>query len=190
MKSAQVNLLLFLCAIVTLANGQVGPNGSQSGTGALTTIATLDVPRFMGTWFEIARYPNWFQRKCASNTNANYSQLPDGTLQVVNRCTTESGNVSEVVGAARQMGNATAPKLEVRFAPAWLSFLPAVWGDYWVIDLDPEYRWVAVSEPKRQYLWILSRTPKVSQKVYEELLARLEKKGFDMHKLEITRQQE
>ena len=190
MKSAQVNLLLFLCAIVTLANGQVGPNGSLSGTGALTTISTLDVPRFMGTWFEIARYPNWFQRKCASNTNANYSQLPDGTLQVVNRCTTESGNVSEVVGAARQMGNATAPKLEVRFAPAWLSFLPAVWGDYWVIDLDPEYRWVAVSEPKRQYLWILSRTPKVSQKVYEELLVRLEKKGFDMHKLEITRQQE
>ncbi len=190
MKSARVTLLLFLCAIATLANGQVGPNGSQKATGALSTIAALDVPRFMGTWFEIARYPNWFQKKCVSDTKAVYRQLPDGTLQVVNRCITEGAKESEVVGAARQMGDATAPKLEVRFAPAWLSFLPAVWGDYWVIDLDPEYRLVAVSEPKRQYLWILSRTPKVNQKVYEELLARLEKKGFDIHKLEITRQQE
>jgi apolipoprotein D and lipocalin family protein len=144
----------------------------------------------MGTWFEIAKYPNWFQKKCVSDTKANYSQLTDGTLQVINRCTTESGNVSEVIGVARQIGGATAPKLEVRFAPAWLSFLPAVWGDYWVIDLDPEYRLVAVSEPKRQYLWILSRTPKVSQKTYEALLTRLEKKGFDVNKLEITRQQE
>jgi apolipoprotein D and lipocalin family protein len=190
MKSTLVNSLLFLCAFAALANGQVGPNGGQPASEALSTIAALDLRRFMGAWFEIARYPNWFQKKCVSDTKANYSQLTDGTLQVINRCTTESGNLSEVVGAARQMGESTAPKLEVRFAPAWLSFLPAVWGDYWVIDLDPEYQLVAVSEPKRQYLWILSRTPKVSQKVYEELLARLEKKGFDIHNLEITRQQE
>ena len=90
---------------------------------------------------------------------------------------------------ARQIGAADSPKLEVRFAPAWLSFLPMVWGDYWVIDLDPDYRLVAVSEPSREYLWVLSRTPAVDAQAYEALLARLAARGFDLGKLERTLQQ-
>ena len=73
-------------------------------------------------------------------------------------------------------------------APAWLSFIPAVWGDYWVIDLDPGYQWVAVSEPRLEYLWVLSRTPKMDPVAYKDLLARLAQKGFDLQKLEPTRQ--
>jgi len=155
---------------------------------ALTTVASVNVPRYMGTWYEIAKYPNWFQRKCVSNTSAQYSTQPDGTVRVQNRCTQEDGKVSEAIGQARQIGASTSPKLEVRFAPEWLSFLPFVWGNYWVIDLDPDYQLVAVSEPKREYLWVLSRTPEVPAKAYEELLARLEKKGFDLKKLEKSKQ--
>ena len=161
---------------------------ANDAPGALTTIPTLDVPRYMGSWYEIAKYPNSFQKKCVSNTRADYSAQADGKVRVLNRCTTKDGEVSEAIGEARQLGGATSPKLEVRFAPAWLSFIPLVWGNYWVIDLDPAYQMVAVSEPTRDYLWVLSRTPEVNAKAYDELVARLEKKGFDSRKLERTPQ--
>ena len=154
----------------------------------LTTIPTLDTARYTGTWYEIAKFPNYFQRKCLSNTVANYSAQPDGTIRVDNRCTQEGNKVEQAVGQARQVGGAGSPKLEVRFAPAWLSVLPFVWGKYWVIDLDPGYTLAAVSEPEREYLWILSRTPKVEPQAYAALLQRLAAKGFDTSKLIVTKQ--
>ena len=98
------------------------------------------------------------------------------------------GEVSQAEGTARQIGPKDSPKLEVRFAPAWLGFLPMVWGDYWVIDLDPQYQVAAVSDPKREYLWVLSRTPELDKKTYDELLARLQSQRFGTHKLELTTQ--
>lgn len=118
------------------------------------------------------------------------SLQPDGGVQVINRCRQGSGEMKEALGSGRQIGDATSSKLEVRFAPAWLSFLPMVWGDHWVIDLDPAYQLVAVSEPKREYLWILSRSMKVDSAAYDALLGRLTRKGFDLQRLERTLQQE
>ena len=154
----------------------------------LGAVAALDVPRYMGTWYEIAKYPNRFQKKCVADTRAEYSLMADGRVQVINRCRQESGETDAASGVARQVGGAESPKLEVRFAPAWLSFIPAVWGDYWVIEIDDGYRLVAVSEPKREYLWILSRTPAVDAQTYAALLGRLAGKGFDLGKLELTPQ--
>ena len=162
--------------------------GQEPPNLPLLPIAKLDVARYMGSWYEIAKYPNFFQRKCASNTVAQYSPQADGTVRVFNKCAQEDGKPIDALGQARQIGDATSPKLEVRFAPAWLSFLPFVWGNYWVIDIDADYQLVAVSEPKREYLWILSRTPEVSAKTYDELLARLEKRGFDLKRLEKSKQ--
>lgn len=162
----------------------------QLGAAAepLSTIPSLDLPRYLGSWYEIAKYPNRFQRECKSATMAQYSRADDGTVTVVNRCRRDDGSISEAVGSARQVGPATSPVLKVRFAPRWLSFLPFVWGDYWVIDLDNDYQLAAVSEPKREYLWILSRQPKVDPVAYDSLLARLRAKGFDLGKLEPTPQ--
>ena len=153
---------------------------------SVKTIASLDVPRYMGTWYEIAKFPNWFQKKCISNTKAVYSAKPDGHVRVLNSCKTANGETSEAEGLARQIGIKDSPKLEVRFAPEWLSFLPFVWGDYWVIDLDAQYQVAAVSDPKREYLWVLSRTPQLDPKVYDDLLQRLKQQQFDVRKLEIT----
>ena len=89
---------------------------------------------------------------------------------------------------ARQPDGPASPKLEVRFAPAILSFIPKVWGDYWVIDLDAAYTLAAVSEPKREYLWILSRTPTVDPVAYDALLKRLAAQGLDMKRLVPTKQ--
>jgi apolipoprotein D and lipocalin family protein len=110
-------------------------------------------------------------------------------VQVLNRCVTADGQTTEALGAARQVGSANSPKLQVRFAPAWLSFLPMVWGDYWVIDLDPQYQLVAVSEPKREYLWVLSRSVKVESAAYQALLTRLSQQGFDLKRLELSPQE-
>lgn len=156
----------------------------SAGGEPLRTIPSLDVQRYLGTWYEIAKYPNRFQRQCASDTRAVYGLQDDGRIQVVNQCLREDGSLMEAVGVARQVGPPDSAQLKVRFAPAWLSFLPLVWGDYWVIDLDPEYRLVAVSEPKRAYLWVLSRTPEVDAEAYRQLLARLEARGFDLNRLE------
>ena len=149
----------------------------------LTPISRLDVPRYMGDWYEIARTENWFQKDCQGSARATYTLQPDGKVRVVNRCRLATGEVKEAVGQARQIGPATSAKLEVRFAPAWLSFLPFVWGDYWVIDLDNDYQLVAVSEPSRKYLWILARTPTVDPAAYDRLLGRLKQKGFDPQQL-------
>jgi len=163
-------------------------SGSQASDLPVRTIASLDVPKYLGTWYEIAKFPNWFQKKCVGNTKAVYSMRADNNLKVLNSCKNADGVVSEAEGTARQIGAQDSPKLEVRFAPAWLSFLPMVWGDYWVIDLDPQYQVAAVSDPKREYLWVLSRTPQLDKKVYEDLLQRLQAQQFDVRKLEITPQ--
>ncbi len=164
-------------------------SGITLSADPLQPIDALDVPRYMGRWFEIAKYPNWFQLHCVANTSAEYRLLPDGTVEVINQCKRKDGSKEQAIGSARQIGKPTSPKLEVRFAPQWTSFLPFVWGDYWVIDLDADYQLAAVSEPLREHLWVLSRTPEVDPVAYESLLHRLREKGFDMTKLELTPQE-
>lgn len=176
-----------LLALATNANAFDAPH--VGGAKPLAPIAALDLPRYMGTWYEIAKFPNRFQKKCAGFTTATYSALPDGKVQVVNRCRNDKGETIEAIGVARQVGNASSPKLKVRFAPAILSFLPMVWGDYWVVDLDQDYQLAAVSEGTREYLWILARTPKVDKATYDALLARLAAQGLDVGKLVPTRQE-
>jgi len=153
---------------------------------ALQPIASLDVQRYAGRWHEIAKFPNWFQRKCVSDTSADYSLMPEGGLRVVNQCRLANGEIDQATGVARQIGGASSARLEVRFAPAWLSVVPFVWGDYWVIDLDESYQLAAVSEPKREYLWILSRSPTVEASRLAALLSRLTAMGLDVSKLEKT----
>jgi apolipoprotein D and lipocalin family protein len=176
-KSLAFGLLLWMSLL--------GPAWAEPA--ALQAVPSVDVPRYMGTWHEIAKYPNWFQRKCASSTQATYSLQADSRVQVLNRCKTDKGEWTEALGAARQIGEPTSAKLKVRFAPEWLSFIPLVWGDYWIIDLDPQYQWVVVSEPQREYLWILSRTPQMPAATYQALLSKLEVLGFDLKKIETSR---
>ena len=119
---------------------------------------------------------------------AHYGLLPQGGLEVFNRCRVANGATDSATGAARQVGPANSARLQVRFAPAWLAFLPLVWADYWVIDIDPDYQLAAVSEPRRKYLWILARTPHVEATAYQALLARLAARGFDLAQLQLTPQ--
>ena len=140
----------------------------------MTPVPTLDLRRYAGLWYEIARLPFPYQEKCAHSVVVRYTAREDGRLGVVNECVEKDGRVSRASGVARLADPKGPPsKLKVRFAPAFLSFLPAVWGDYWVIDLAADYSYAVVGEPKRRYLWILSRSPRMPEPLYAEILERV-----------------
>jgi len=154
----------------------------------LKVIPSVDLQRYKGTWYEIARLPNSFQNDCTGDVTATYS-LDDDGIEVVNRCRKENGEVIEAKGRARRASEEELnTKLKVRFAPAFLSFLSFVWGDYWIIDLAPDYSYAVVGEPKRKYLWILSRTKKLEEATLSGILERIRHNGYDTDKLIMTKQ--
>jgi apolipoprotein D and lipocalin family protein len=146
----------------------------------LTVVPSVELSRYIGTWYEIARLPNRFQDKCAGDVTATYSILEDGDIRVVNRCRQQNGENTEAEGRARRAA-ADGPntKLKVRFAPAFLSFLPFVWGDYWIIDLAADYSYAVVGEPDRKYLWILARSREMDETLLNEILVRVRNQGYN-----------
>lgn len=150
-------------------------------------VASVDLERYAGTWYEQAHLPLFFQRNCVANTTAEYALRDDGRIDVVNQCDTDEDERIESRGIARKVDGSTS-KLEVRFAPAFLSFLPAVWGDYWVIDLDPDYRWAVVGTPDHKYLWFLTRDKRVTPEQYEALVGKARAQGYDTSELIRTEQ--
>ncbi|GAB3755864.1 lipocalin family protein [Lysobacter olei] len=153
----------------------------------LEAVERVDLNRYVGTWHEQARLPMFFQRNCEKNTTATYSIKANGDIAVRNRCETKDGKAIEVLGTARTVRDSTA-KLEVRFAPDVLAFLPFVWADYWVIDLDPQYQWAVVGEPRRKYLWVLSRDKALPRETLEAIVQRVKTKGYDTDGLVYTPQ--
>ena len=148
--------------------------GCQSAPAALTVVERVDLDRYLGRWYEIASIPQYFQRGCVA-TQALYSLREDGRIRVENECRVDSldGEVRRAEGVAWvEPGDASNAKLRVRF------FWPFS-GAYWVIDLDPGYRWAVVGHPSRDYLWILSRRPVLDESVYDAILGRLEAQGYD-----------
>jgi apolipoprotein D and lipocalin family protein len=160
------------------------PAGQDSSRGPVRPVATVDLARYAGRWHEVARFPNRFQARCAGETTAEYALLPDGQIRVVNTCRRADGAVLRAEGRARlaRAGGPTST-LKVRFAPQFLSFLPFVWGDYWILDLTDDYRAVLVGSPNRVYLWILARTPELDAPTYERMLASAAAQGFDVSRL-------
>ena len=146
------------------------------------TVPFVDLDRYVGDWFEIARLPNRFQRECVGDVRASYARRADGRLDVVNQCRTDDGRI-QARGIARVVDDRTFARLKVRFAPAWLAFLPFVWGDYWIIGLAEDYSWAVVGSPDREYLWILARTPRLDDESAAAALGGARANGFDLERL-------
>jgi apolipoprotein D and lipocalin family protein len=167
--------------LLCLASMILSVHAQESSKKPVEVVPDVDLNRYMGTWYEIARLPNSFQEKCVSDVTATYRLLDDGDIEVVNRCRKENGEFSEATGRARKASqDGPKSKLEVRFAPRWLSFLPFVWGDYWIIELAQDYSFVAIGGPDRKYLWILGRTPVMDEAVLQDVLARVKGQGYDL----------
>lgn len=148
-------------------------------TDALPTVQQIDLDRYAGRWYEISRLPMWFERNCVSNITATYTLRSDKRIDVLNRCHTQNGAIS-ARGIAEVPDPSRPGELRVRFAPDWLAWFPLVWGDYWILELDTDYRWVMIGAPSRNYLWILARTPTLDQETVDRLKRQATALGFDI----------
>ena len=148
----------------------------------LETVKTVDLDLYSGRWYEISRLPMWFERNCVGDVTATYTLRSDQKMDVVNRCRTKDKMIS-AKGIAAVPDAAQPGQLRVRFAPDWLSWFPIVWGDYWILDLDPEYRWVLVGAPSRAYLWILARTPSLDAATVQALKQRAASLDFEVEEM-------
>jgi apolipoprotein D and lipocalin family protein len=148
-----------------------------AGNGPLSVEPSVDLRRYAGKWYEIARLPNRFQRDCAAHTTANYTLQPDGKIMVLNECRTLDGRTRSAKGTAR-IADPGGPNTKLKVTFFW-----PFSGNYWIIGLDPEYRWAVVGEPDRDYLWILSRDPTMDAALYRKILERAKAQGFDTAKI-------
>lgn len=145
-------------------------------------VSELELNRYVGQWHEIAHLPMFFQRKCLDQITATYTLRGNGRLDVRNACRSVDGDQKVSQGIAKPVpGKAGA--LKVRFAPVWLAWLPWVWGDYWVLEVDSNYRWAVVGSPRRKYLWILSREPSMPTAQFQALIARARQRGYPVELL-------
>jgi len=182
---------LFLIPVLMLsvqcAEAQTAPE-LEGGLNPMVTVDHVELDRYLGKWFEIAKYPNRFQRGCDEAT-AEYAKLPSGDIEVHNTCKKLSnGQLKDIIGVAKVMDRNSNAKLKVSFLPKWLRWTGIGFGKYWVIALEPNYEYAVVSEPSRKFLWILSRTPSLKRSTYEGILQKITEQQLDVSKLQFSRE--
>ena len=178
-------IIALILTVILATLSLIAQSGIQS---PVKTVAAVDLNRYAGQWYEIAKYPNKFQDQCVANTTATYTIKSQGKIEVLNRCMKKDGTVDDAKGEAKVIDKVSKAKLEVRFAPKFLSFLSAVWGDYWIIDLPSDYSYSVIGTPDRKYFWILSREAKMDDSTYQAILRRAEQQGFNPAKVVKTPQ--
>ena len=147
------------------------------GPEQLVTVPFVDLSRYAGQWHEIARYPNWFERGCLGGAVAKYTRERDGSIKVVNRCRRKDGSWKTITGRATVVPGSGNARLKVRF------FGPFA-GDYWIVGLDEKnYSWSLVGHPSRRFLWILSRRPRITEGLYNEIVANAVRQGYSAERI-------
>lgn len=178
----KIILNYLLITLLFFGNTIIGQEDS-----GIVTVDTVDLEKYTGKWYEISKIPNSFQDQCIKNTTANYSINEAGDIIVLNKCIDDEGEVDDAEGLARIVDKKTNSKLEVSFVNlfGWRLF----WGDYWIIELDEDYKYVAVATPSRKYGWILSRNPKMIESDLTKCYQAFEKNGYDINKFEMSIQE-
>ena len=168
--------VLFAAVVVVILLVATREGRTASGMPALATVPQVDLARYMGLWYEIARIDHWFQKGCI-NSSATYTMLPDGDVEVINRCVDgKDGRIREVKGRAWSVDPVGNSRLKV-------SFFRPFRGDYWIVELGRDYEYAVVGAPNRRYLWILARQPVMDESVYNGILERLRIQGFAVEQL-------
>ena len=178
-------IVLFRCLLIVLFGASIFLSTActfwrKDVVPPLQVVPRVNLERYTGTWFEIARFPHRFQEGCVASS-ATYTLRSDGTIEVLNQCRKGSpdGEISSTRGKAWVVDKETHAKLKVSF------FWPFS-GDYWIIDLGENYDYAVVGHPNRKYLWILSRTPQMEESLYQSILERLRNQSYDLSKLIYT----
>ena len=153
-----------------------------------TTVDSVDLKKYAGTWYEIGRLPMYFQRNCASDVTATYVEKTDGSgIKVINECKAKDGSGIIAEGLAKP-ADKTGSKLKVTFLPSWIRWLPVGRADYWVLARDPDYQTALVGTPDKKYLWLLARSPNVSQETYAKYRQIAQQQGYDLKEFKLTSQ--
>ena len=165
----------------------VNPNSIMHKSASTpTTVDSVDLKKYAGTWYEIGRLPMYFQRNCASDVTANYVQKTDGSgIKVINQCQAKDGSNIIAEGLAKP-ADATGSKLKVTFLPSWIRWLPVGRADYWVLARDTDYKTALVGTPDKKYLWLLARSPNVSQETYTKYRQIAQQQGYDLKEFKLT----
>ncbi|WP_137124004.1 lipocalin family protein [Roseomonas sp. HF4] len=161
----------------------LGACATQPGPDTPRTVGQVDLARYAGTWFEAARFPTSFQdssRVRCEGVSATYTQRPDGRIGVVNRCR------NALAGGAERAAEGVAYSASPGNDRLRVSFFWPFFGDYWVIGLDPDYRWAVVGAPDRDFLWILSREREMAPADYAAAVATAAREGFDTGRIRRT----
>jgi apolipoprotein D and lipocalin family protein len=159
---------------------------SSEPKAPMRTVSNFEVERYLGQWHQVAAIPAWFQSDCVAHTAADYAMGEDGLIEVVNSCETAGGTRKNAEARARFLGDPSDGKLEVTFVEvAGLWLWPAA-GDYWIIDLDLEYRWAVVGQPSREFAWILARSRTLDAETLRDIQHILEREAYDTCDLLLT----
>ncbi|MFT5316076.1 MAG: apolipoprotein D and lipocalin family protein [Candidatus Krumholzibacteriia bacterium] len=150
----------------------------------MKTVDSVDITKYAGLWYEVAKIPNRFQKNCVSGTTAEYTLTPDGEIKVMNTCTEEDGGLNTAEGVAKIVNENSNAELKVSFV-SFLGWRP-FWGEYWVIGLDSEYQWAIVGEPERRYGWVLSRRPEMDPDQLAEVFRIIEDNGYQKSDFEMS----
>ena len=173
-KIAVGGVILLGLAATTMVYAQAKP---------LHVADKVELDKYLGVWYEIARKPMSFQNQCDSNVTATYTFNENGNVLVDNRCTMKDGQQSHAIGEAFVQNAPFNTKLKVSFLPEAIRWLPAGRGDYWILKIDENYQTVLVGEPSRKYMWVLSRDPHPDPRVVNEYLDYAKSVGYDLKNL-------
>lgn len=178
-KIAVGGAVLLGLGMATMAYAQTKP---------LKTVEKLELDKYLGVWYEVARKPLYFQNKCDRDVTATYTLNENGNVAVDNRCYSKDGSLNQSIGEAFVQNAPFNSKLKVSFLPEAIRWLPFGRGDYWVLKLDENYQTVLVGEPRRKYMWVLSRSPQPDQAVVHEYLEYAKSVGYDVGDVIHTKQ--
>jgi len=170
--AARLALLIAACSLTACDSKNEAP---------LSVVDQVDVQRYLGVWHQLALIPNRFQAMCVTDTSAEY-KLDDDHIQVINRCRKADGSIEQATGIAKIVEGSHNAKLRV-------SFFRPFYGNYWILALDPDYRWVVVGEPGREYGWILARSKTLDAATMNHLWQVLEDKGYKRAAFQLSPEQ-
>ena len=171
-KIAMGGVVLTGLAVGTIAYAQAKP---------LPTVEKVELDKYLGVWYEVARKPMFFERKFAFNVTATYTLNENGNIVVDNKCADQDGDLQRSLGEAFVVNAPFNSKLKVSFLPEGVRWIPVGRGDYWILKLDEDYQTVLVGEPRRKYLWVLSRIPNPKKEIIHEYLNYAKSLGYDIH---------
>ena len=179
-----------LIILTAMCCGSIFYSNTYAENSTLAAVPQVELSQYLGLWYEVARKPMYFQKECAQDVTARYTVNEYGNIAVDNRCTDMDGNILRSLGEGFVVNEPFNSKLKVSFLPESVRWMPVGRGDYWVLKIDSAYQMVLVGEPKRKYLWLLSRDPHPDEAKVTEYLRYAQRVGFNLKDLIRTKQTE